>query len=100
MKTNVHYPTDANLLSDACRKIIEFATTLASGHKQLQWRQNKFLLAQHKKRYHKVRNLKHSTSTSKSQRAARQEGRRTGLYQIPELQFENHQKGSNYAVFT
>ncbi len=72
VKTNVHFPTDINLLSDACRKIIEFASASAHEHKLPGWRQHRYLQRQHKKLYHTVRNLKHSTSADELQKSKRQ----------------------------
>ena len=40
VKTNIHYPTDANLLADGLRKILHLgAQTLASPAGQVGWRQ-------------------------------------------------------------
>lgn len=73
VKTDVHYPTDINLLRDACRKTIEFAATVAQKYSLPCWRQHCYLEKQHKKRYHKVRNLKHSTSNCESKRDRQQQ---------------------------
>ena len=60
------------MLSDACRKAIEFASALASDYSEPLWRQQDYLKKQHRKRYHKVRNLKHSTAGCESKRKLRQ----------------------------
>jgi len=39
VKTNVHYPTDINLLFDAMRKIITLTAQLCEGHDLSEWRQ-------------------------------------------------------------
>ena len=61
VETDVHFPTDINLLLDAIRKVIEISAELSStksyrdGDKQLPQRQ-------FKRQYRKVQRLKHSTS--------------------------------------
>lgn len=72
VKTNAHFPTDINLLRDAVRKMIEWATTLSCEQPESLWRQSRYLQEQHKKRFHKARNLKRSTSTNETLREARQ----------------------------
>lgn len=53
--------------------MIEWSASLSSEHQESLWRQSRYLQEQHKKRFHKARNLKRSTSTNESLRAARQE---------------------------
>ncbi|WP_422469054.1 ISNCY family transposase [Endozoicomonas sp. ALC013] len=72
VKTNAHFPTDINLLRDAVRKMIEWAACLSSEQQESLWRQSNYLQDQHKKRFHKARNLKRSTSSNESLREARQ----------------------------
>ncbi|WP_230459989.1 ISNCY family transposase [Sansalvadorimonas verongulae] len=72
VKTDVHFPTDISLLSDACRKAIEFASALAGDYGEPLWRQQDYLKKQHRKRYHTVRNLKRSTARCESKRKLRQ----------------------------
>ena len=60
------------MLSDACRKMIEFSSALANDYNYPLWRQSEYLNRQHRKRYHKARNLKHSSSTSESKQDHRQ----------------------------
>ena len=45
---------------------------LASDYKEPLWRQHDYLKRQHRKRYHKVRNLKHSTADCETKRSLRQ----------------------------
>ena len=59
-------------MSDACRKAIEFASSLARDYGEPLWRQHTYLQRQHRKRYHKVRNLKHSAAGCESKRKLRQ----------------------------
>ena len=64
----MEYPTDISLLNVACRKAIEFASALAHDYTEPLWRQQAYLKKQHKKLFHKVRNIKHSTTQSESKR--------------------------------
>ena len=70
----MEFPTDIGLLSVACRKTIEFASSLAREYNEPFWRQQAYLQAQHKKRYNKVRNLKHAARGSESKQKQRQHG--------------------------
>ena len=72
VKTNAHFPTDISLLRDACRKTIEFATTLAHNHSLPAWRQHQHLERQHRKLYHKARNLKRLNSSDEAKKNDRQ----------------------------
>jgi transposase, IS5 family len=60
VETNVHYPTDINLLFDAMRKVIFLTADLSDRYKLSDWRQKKYnvnhtkrlmRIAQNKKRY-------------------------------------------------
>ena len=62
VKTDVHFPTDINLLLDAIRKVIEISAELSSTFKLPGWRQNHYHQRQFKRQYRKVQRLKHSTS--------------------------------------
>ena len=72
VKTDVHFPTDISLLSYACRKSIEFASTLAEQYQLPGWRQREYLKDQHRKRYNKTRNLKHSSAACELKQRQRQ----------------------------
>lgn len=59
VETNIHYPTDINLLADAVRKVIELTAKLSENHLPSEWRQyaynvksikKKTRIAQQKKR--------------------------------------------------
>lgn len=58
------------MLEEACRKTIDTATVLAAENHLTAWRQSGDLQQQHKKRYNRLRRLKHSTSTNKAQQQA------------------------------
>ena len=70
VETDVHFPTDINLLLDAIRKVIEIVADLAGDYNLPGWRQHRYHQRQFKKQYRKVQRLKHSTSkdASKQQR--------------------------------
>jgi transposase, IS5 family len=62
LETDMHFPTDINLLSDAVRKIIQLSSRLSEIHYLSDWRQHKHQQIQIKKMYRKVQKMKHSTS--------------------------------------
>jgi IS5 family transposase len=73
VETDVHYPTDINLLWDAIRKLIEIIAGLCAEIGLTEWRQSAYQLRQFKKLYRQVQRLKHSTSKDPDKRAAKQE---------------------------
>jgi IS5 family transposase len=73
VETDVHYPTDLNLLWDALRKLIEILAGLCAELGIAGWRQSAYQLRQMKKLYRQVQRLKHSTSQDPDKRAAKQE---------------------------
>lgn len=62
VKTNVHHPTDINLLFDAMRKTIEESAALSEKCEITIWRQYEYNIRKIKKAFRKIQNLKHSTS--------------------------------------
>ena len=73
VETDVHYPTDINLLFDAIRKIIELTAQLCSGTYIMDWRQSKYILKKVKKYFNKVRKMKRSNSKNKEKKAAKEQ---------------------------
>jgi IS5 family transposase len=71
VETDIHFPTDTNLLLDAVRKLIEFSTKISDKLSLKGWRQSRHSLRQFKKLYRKIQRLKHSTSQDESIREAR-----------------------------
>ena len=61
-ETNVHYPTDINLLFDAIRKVVTIIASLCVLLSLSDWRQSKHNLKTIKKLFRKAQKLKHSTS--------------------------------------
>jgi len=62
VETNVHYPTDINLLHDAMRKIITLIAVLCAILNLSDWRQGKHNLKTIKRLFRKAQQLKRSTS--------------------------------------
>ena len=68
VETDVHFPTDINLLLDAIRKVIDTAVGLADQNDLPGWRQSAYHQRQFKNQYRKVQRLKHSTSRDEKKR--------------------------------
>ena len=64
VETNVHFPTDINLLFDAVEKAVNLVGGLCAKYNQPGWRQSGYLLSQLKRFYRKVQKARHSTSKS------------------------------------
>ena len=62
VETNVHYPTDINLLLDAIRKVIHLMRLVCSSSGISDWRQSKFNLKKVKIAYRSAQQAKKSTS--------------------------------------
>lgn len=60
VKTDVHFPTDINLLLDAVRKTIDTCVKLCDHNELGGWRQHAYHQRQFKKQYRQVQRLKHS----------------------------------------
>jgi len=73
VETDVHFPTDINLLLDAIRKTIETCVKLGEEHGLEGWRQHLYHQRQFKKQYRKVQRLKHSTSKDEKKQQQKQE---------------------------
>ena len=73
VETDVHFPTDINLLLDAIRKVIEISAELSSTYKLPGWRQHHYHQRQFKRQYRKVQRLKHSTSKDESKQQRKEQ---------------------------
>jgi len=71
VETDVHYPTDINLLFDAMRKIIILIMHLCGQLKIGGWRQGKKGLRKIKQSFRKAQQMKRSTSKNKKKKAER-----------------------------
>lgn len=73
VKTDVHFPTDINLLFDAIRKTIEECALLCQGQNLTDWRQSRHNIKTFKKQYRIIQSLKRSTAKGETKRQARDE---------------------------
>lgn len=73
VKTDVHYPTDSNLLWDAMRKMIKLSHTLCDHVGITTFRQAKYNLKQVKRRFHRVRRVHYSTSRDPRKQEAKKQ---------------------------
>lgn len=71
VETDVHYPTDINLLLDAIRKVLFLCGTLFGELGITEWRQHAHLFKKVKALFNRVRKMKHSTSKEARKRAQR-----------------------------
>lgn len=73
VKTDVHFPTDINLLFDAVRKTIEECVQLCELHDITGWRQGQHNIKTFKRQYCIIQKQKHSTSKDETKRLAYEE---------------------------
>ncbi len=69
VETDVHFPTDINLLYDAIRKMIQTAAIICQEMGMNMWRQSEYNIRAFKKLYRTVQRLKHSTSKNEKKQA-------------------------------
>ncbi len=72
VETDVHYPTDINLLYDAVRKSIESAAHLANEMSISGWRQYKYHIRQFKQQYRQVQQFKRSNTQDERKKELRE----------------------------
>lgn len=72
VETDVHFPTDSNLLLDAVRKVIHLIGLLCSEVGITSWRQSQHNSLTVKRAYRKVQQLKRSTSQDEAKKAERE----------------------------
>ncbi len=73
VETNVHYPTDINLLFDAIRKMIVLIMQLCGCLDISDWRQGKYHIRKAKRFYRRAQQLKRSSSKDESKKAEREQ---------------------------
>lgn len=73
VETDVHFPTDINLLLDAMRKVIELTAGEFNDLGLSEWRQSQHHLGKIKKLFNRVRRLKRSSSKDKHKKAEREQ---------------------------
>jgi transposase, IS5 family len=71
VETDVHYPTDINLLWDAIRKVLELTSKLCDGIGISEWRQYQHHLRKIKGLFNKANRLKASNSKDEKKKARR-----------------------------
>lgn len=72
VETNVHFPTDINLLFDAVRKVITLIWQLSMNSDILGWRNSGDIIKKVRKLFHKARILKRSTSNDDAKKAQKE----------------------------
>ena len=73
VETDVHYPTDINLLFDAMRKVMLLIMALCDDLGVSGWRKGLYNLKKVKRSFRKAQQLKRSTSKDKTKRAKREQ---------------------------
>jgi IS5 family transposase len=73
VETDVHFPTDINLLLDAIRKGIEISAELSNTCNLPGWRQYHYHQRQFKRQYRIVQRLKYSTSKDESKQQRKEQ---------------------------
>jgi hypothetical protein len=73
VETDVHYPTDINLLLDAIRKVVFLIGRECEELGITEWRQYRHIFKKIKKLFNKVRKLKRSTSKDENKKAKRKQ---------------------------
>lgn len=73
VETNVHFPTDINLLFDAIRKVIILTARICHEMGIPGWRQSRHNLKKIRKHFHKARKLRRSNAKDPEKRAKREE---------------------------
>jgi hypothetical protein len=71
VETDVHYPTDTNLLFDAIRKMIGLVAIICSEVGVTEWRQSHYHILKVKRLLRGIENLKRSTSKDEAKKAQR-----------------------------
>lgn len=73
LETDVHFPTDINLLFDAVRKIIQICALIANALDMTLWRQYVYNIKSFKRLYRRAQQLKRSTSKNEKKKADREQ---------------------------
>jgi hypothetical protein len=85
LKTDVHFPTDINLLYDAIRVLIRDCTHWSKDYFLPGWRQHQYNLRQFKKLYRKIQKLRHSSSNDETKKQAQADKIREAHHDYIEL---------------
>lgn len=71
VETDVHFPTDINLLFDAIRKVVELTARVCLQENISNWRQSDYWIKKVKRACHRIQKMKRSTSRNEHRRAKR-----------------------------
>ena len=71
VETDVHYPTDINLLFDAMRKVITLTARLSEAHKLTDWRQHAYNVRHVKRKMREAQMKKRGGGKTEEQKAKR-----------------------------
>jgi len=85
VETDVHFPTDINLLQDAVRKAIETSAQFCNAHGLSDWRQSAYNIRCLKQAYRRVQQLKRSKAKDEAKRTARDEAIHSAYREYIEL---------------
>lgn len=72
-ETNVHFPTDLNLLKDSVRKILSLGNDLANEYKISGWRETASQLNKFRSHYNSLSKMRHSNSQKEVQKEKRRQ---------------------------
>ncbi|NRA12742.1 MAG: ISNCY family transposase [Crocinitomicaceae bacterium] len=72
-ETNVHFPTDFNLLKDSVRKILSIGSDLAKSLNMSGWRETKSQLDKFQSLYNSLSKMRHSNSQKEEQKEKRRQ---------------------------
>ena len=73
VETDVHFPTDTNLLFDAMRKVITLVAALCARYGVSRWRQSRYRIRQVKRLYRRAQKLKRSRAKDPLKHAQQQQ---------------------------
>ncbi len=73
VETDVHFPTDINLLLDAIRKVLFLIGKLFDDLGISEWRQYRHIFKKIKKQFNSINRMKHSTSRNETKKAERKQ---------------------------
>ena len=76
VETDVHYPTDTNLLFDALRKVISLSAQASKEYGLMGWGKSAYNLRQVKRLFRRTQQVKPSTSPNAQKRAKRDKDRK------------------------
>jgi hypothetical protein len=87
VKTDVHFPTDINLLYDATRKAIQLIAQLSEQFKITSWRQSQYNIKQVKRAYRKAQQSKRTNKKNEGQRLRHIQNEHKAYIDLAELYF-------------